>query len=325
TAPVYPITSSRLADVINRPGVLQDVSDFQGGAAIVVENITPPVPVAQIVNRLSTMRNKADFSSTLARNVEVRPLAGTEEAASAVVVLVSDPGVSFFESPDAWNDQIASREWDLVTEALTQTSTEISVQSFSAAVASTFRAQAAVAVGLSFLLIMIYIWVRFGSARYSMAAIVTLLHDVLIAIGLIALAEIMYEHDWTQSLARAVGVQPFKIDLTLVAAILTIIGYSLNDTIIIMDRIRENRGKLDYATDQVIEDSINQTISRTVITSGTTLVATLILYLFGGEGIRAFSYALLIGIVIGTYSSIAVAAPWVRARGKRFQKLESGD
>jgi SecD/SecF fusion protein len=81
-----------------------------------------------------------------------------------------------------------------------------------------------------------------------------------------------------------------------------------------MDRIRENRGKLDYATGTIVNNSINETISRTVITSSTTLMAVLILYIFGGEGVRSFSYALLLGVLVGTYSSIAVAAPLVWSR-----------
>jgi SecD/SecF fusion protein len=95
---------------------------------------------------------------------------------------------------------------------------------------------------------------------------------------------------------------------------MTIIGYSLNDSIIILDRIRENRGKLPYATRKVVNDSINQTISRTVITSGTTLMAVAVMLVVGGEGIASFNYALLCGIVVGTFSSIAVAAPIVYTR-----------
>jgi SecD/SecF fusion protein len=115
--------------------------------------------------------------------------------------------------------------------------------------------------------------------------------------------------------ARTFGILPFKIDLNVVAAVLTILGYSLNDTIIVMDRIRENRGKLPYASRKVINDAINQTISRTIITAGTTFLATMVLYIVGGEGVRVFAYTMLIGILVGTYSSIAVAAPllWVKA------------
>jgi len=179
---------------------------------------------------------------------------------------------------------------------------------------SDLKGRAVAAVLLSFLFITIYIWVRFGTVRYSIAAIVCLMHDVLTCIGLIALAEIVYDMPSVQGVVRSMGIQPFKIDLTMVAAILTIIGYSLNDTIVIMDRIRENRGRLPYASTEVINDSVNQTISRTVITSGTTLIAVLILYIFGGDGVRAFSFALLVGIVVGTYSSVAVAAPLVWSR-----------
>jgi len=132
---------------------------------------------------------------------------------------------------------------------------------------------------------------------------------VIAVLGLIALSEVLYHY--APGFTAAIGLEPFKIDLGLVAALLTIIGYSLNDTIIIMDRIRENRGKLDYASRNVVNLAINQTISRTVITSGTTLAAIIILYLFGGEGMRAFSFTLLVGVIVGTYSSIAVAAPLV--------------
>ena len=104
-------------------------------------------------------------------------------------------------------------------------------------------------------------------------------------------------------------IEEFKISLPIVAAFLTIIGYSLNDTIVVFDRIRENRGRLSRATPEIINDSINQTISRTVLTSGTTLLAVGTLYVLGGDGIHGFAFAMLLGVLVGTYSSIAVAAP----------------
>ena len=149
------------------------------------------------------------------------------------------------------------------------------------------------------------------------------MHDVLTAIGLIALAEIVYDNPATNGIAQQLNLMPFKIDLGLIAALLTIIGYSLNDSIIIMDRIRENKGKLEYASRKVVNLSINQTISRTVITSGTTLTAVIILYAAGGEGVRAFSFTLLVGVLVGTYSSVAVAAPLVwSAKHDRSLKAE---
>jgi len=95
----------------------------------------------------------------------------------------------------------------------------------------------------------------------------------------------------------------------MIAAVLTVIGYSLNDTIVVFDRIRENKGKASGLTSAIINDSINQTMSRTILTSGTTLLVVLILYVIGGQGVHGFSFALLAGVGVGTYSSIGVAAP----------------
>jgi SecD/SecF fusion protein len=319
--PVYPVLSDTLGDVIQRPGSLIDVGEYFGGVAVVLDNLRVDglaevrrPRLASIEQRLAQMRGKSDYSSTLDRRQEIVVLAGSDDAVETAVILVWDPGVSFIQNESLWEEELASVEWDLAVEALGSFTTLASVQSFSSVIAEDFKNTAVVAVFLSLLLILIYIWVRFGSVRYSMAAIVTLTHDVLVAIGLIALAEILYDNDITASIAQSLLIEPFKIDLNLVAAILTIIGYSLNDTIIIMDRIRENRGRMPYATKKVVNESINQTISRTVITSGTTLLAALILYTMGGAGVRAFSYALLCGVVVGTYSSIAVAAPLVWSR-----------
>lgn len=313
-APVYPVLTGRLGDDIGRPEFRDDISAFSGGAVIVVENIQPAQTVDQLQRRLSIMRGKEDFVDALGRQVEVRVLDGTSEAVRSALILVLDPGLLYLDNSEAWQAEVAQREWDLARAALTTTSDSLSVQNFSAAIAADFRQKAVVAVALSLLLILIYIWVRFGSVRYSLAAIATLTHDVFVALGLIALTEIIYDAHIAEGVARALLIEPFKIDLNMVAAMLTIIGYSLNDTIIIMDRIRENRGKLSYVTRDVVNLSINQTISRTTITSGTTLLAVLILYIVGGPGVRAFSFTLLVGVLFGTYSSIAVAAPLVWAR-----------
>ncbi|GJM19854.1 MAG: hypothetical protein DHS20C14_20670 [Phycisphaeraceae bacterium] len=310
-APVYPIESRRLGENVNRPDLRGDVSGFIGGVAILLEDLSPAPRKESLLSRFELMRGKPDFSDTLGRVVEVRVLEGTEDSVRSAVVLVLDEGLGSLDNEEAWLSDVRDREWRLVREALTEPITIASVQNFSPVIARDFKGQAIVAVSLSFLLILIYIWVRFGSVRYSAAAIVALVHDVLIAIGLIALAEIVYEAHFLEEFAAAILIEPFKIDLNLVAALLTIVGYSLNDTIIIMDRIRENRGKLPYASKETVNLAINQTVSRTLITSGTTLLAVLILYIFGGEGVRAFSYALIIGVVVGTYSSIAVASPLV--------------
>ncbi len=311
-APAYPITSSSLQDTIEMAGATGDISAFRGGVAIKLENITPATSKAEIEQRLADARRKSEFADTGNRVWEVRVIKGTDSAATAAVILVRDSEVSFSEKK-RWESELRDREWSLTTAALTQAQTLAEVQSFSPAVAGTFRAQAIIAVLLSTLLIVIYVWVRFNSFRYSAAAIVCTLHDCLVAIGFVALATVLYRN--FPDFARTLGILPFKIDLNVVAAVLTILGYSLNDTIIVMDRIRENRGKLPYASRKVINDAINQTVSRTIITAGTTFLATMVLYLVGGEGVRVFAYTMLIGILVGTYSSIAVAAPllWVKA------------
>lgn len=311
-APVYPITSSNLQQDIEMPGVSGDVSAYRGGLAIKLEGISPPTSRAEIEKRLADTRRSPEFAETGNRPFEVRVLKGTETAATAAVILVRDPEVTFSDKK-RWESELRDREWNLTLAALTQAQTLAEVQSFSPAVAGTFRAQAIIAVLLSTLLIVIYVWVRFNSLRYSLAAMVCTAHDCLVAIGFVALATVVYRN--FPNFAGAIGLLPFKIDLNVVAAVLTILGYSLNDTIIVMDRIRENRGKLPYASRVVINGAINQTISRTIITAGTTAMATLVLYIVGGEGVRVFAYTMLIGILVGTYSSIAVAAPllWVKA------------
>ena len=324
-ASVYPILSETLGDEIARPEYRNAVPEYVGGVAILVENISPRPTLESIERRLDLTRRKPDFSDLLGRESEIIVLEGTSDAVESFALVSIEEGLTYFDNQDAWRSEIAQREWDLVRAALTTSTDALSVQNFSPAIAENFRATAIAAVVLSLMLILIYIWVRFGSVRYSGAAIAALTHDVLTAIGLIALAEIVYDTEALRGFAQALLIEPFKIDLNLVAAMLTIIGYSLNDSIVIMDRIRENRGKLSYASKEVINQSITETVSRTVITSGTTLMAILILYIFGGQGVRAFSFALLVGVFIGTYSSIAVAAPLVWSRKKdRSEPIEEG-
>jgi preprotein translocase subunit SecF len=166
------------------------------------------------------------------------------------------------------------------------------------------RHQALAATLYSLAGMLIYLWFRF-ELIYGVAAVVAVFHDTLITVG-------------------AFSLRDQEISLTVIAAILTLIGYSMNDTIVVFDRIRENlrmtrREKLA----DLVNRSINQTLSRTVLTSGLTFLTVLSLYIFGGEVLRGFSFALVIGILIGTYSSIAVAAPmlvayqdWRARRGK---------
>ncbi len=311
-APIYPVLDATLGASIGRPEIRNDVADYLGGAAIVLEGIEPAVSADAIRARIAETRRKDDFSRLLQQDLEVIITDGTNAAVTGAVVLVSATDVGYFDDQVRWRGEVAGPNWTLVRTALAESGDFVGAESFSAQVAATRQAQAIVAVVLSLLFVMVYIWFRFGSLRYSMAAIAALVHDVLAVVGLIAAAELLYAH--APYVAIPLMIEPFKIDLGLIAALLTIIGYSLNDTIVILDRVRENRGRLNYASAEVVNLSINQTVSRTIITSGTTLLAVLTMYVQGGTGIRSFTYALLCGVVVGTYSSIAVAAPLVYSK-----------
>jgi SecD/SecF fusion protein len=179
----------------------------------------------------------------------------------------------------------------------------ISSSSVGSRVAEDMIGRAFGALFASLLCIIAYIWFRFQRVIYGFAAVAALLHDVLITLGAIAVSAYV---------AGALGflqIDEFKISLTVVAAILTIIGYSLNDTIVVFDRIRETKGKAPRLTGEMINTSINQTLSRTLLTSLTTLIVVMLLYWFGGEGIHAFAFALVVGVIAGTYSSIFIASP----------------
>jgi preprotein translocase subunit SecF len=179
------------------------------------------------------------------------------------------------------------------------------VQIIGPQVGSQLRTQAGLATLYSLLGMLVYLGFRFEWI-YGIAAVVTVFHDTLITVGAFSLTNT-------------------DITLTVIAAILTLIGYSNNDTIVVFDRIRENiklmrREKLS----EIVNRSINQTLSRTILTAGLTFLTVLALFLFGGEVLRGFSLALVIGILIGTYSSIAIAAPilvayqdWRIEKGKR--------
>ena len=146
------------------------------------------------------------------------------------------------------------------------------------------------AVAFSMIGILVYVWFRF-EWQFGLAAIIALVHDVLSTIGLFSLLNM-------------------EFNLTTVAAVLTIAGYSINDTVVVFDRIRENLRKFKkMPLPQLLNDSINQTLSRTVITGGTTLAAVVALYALGGEVIRGFSFAIIWGLIVGTYSSVCVASP----------------
>ena len=170
----------------------------------------------------------------------------------------------------------------------------VKVDSVGPTVGHQLEKQASLATLYSMLGMLVYLWFRF-QLIYGVAAVVACFHDTLITVGAFALTN-------------------QEISLTVIAAILTLVGYSMNDTIVVFDRIRENlRLSRRESLPDVVNRSINQTLSRTVLTSGLTFLTVLSLYIFGGQVLKGFSFALVVGILIGTYSSIAVAAPMLVA------------
>ncbi len=182
----------------------------------------------------------------------------------------------------------------------------VGTSSFGPRIASDLREKAIFLVLGALFVILLYIFIRFDW-RYAIGAVLCLAHDVVIVLGLFALLH---------------NITPFtlQIDQTIIAALLTIVGYSINDTVVVYDRIRE------YATlfktepfETVANRAINTTLSRTILTSGTTLITVFVLFLLGGETLKGFALALLVGIGVGTYSSIFVASPLVVALREKYQ------
>ncbi len=160
-----------------------------------------------------------------------------------------------------------------------------------------------IAISLSLAAMLFYIWIRF-EWQFSVGSIIALFHDVVITVGIFSILSL-------------------EINLSIIAAVLTIVGYSMNDTVVIYDRIRENLLKYTQLNiNEISNISVNETLSRTIITSLTTLLALLSIYILGGEILRGFSFAMILGVLIGTYSSIFVAAPILKLLKVTYKTLE---
>jgi SecD/SecF fusion protein len=187
---------------------------------------------------------------------------------------------------------------------------------FATSVGREMQLTAVGAVVFSLAAIVLYLWFRFHGANFGIAACIALIYDVLITLVIVVLAAYLSD----TSFGRIFQLSDFKINLPMIAAFLTIVGYSLNDKIVVFDRIREVRGKNPRLTPAMVNQSVNQTLSRTLLTASTTLVVILVLYFMGGEGIHGFSFCLFTGIVVGTFSSIYIASPvllWLMNREAR--------
>ncbi|MEE2990176.1 MAG: protein translocase subunit SecD [Planctomycetota bacterium] len=242
-----------------------------------------------------------------------------KEAAQSLDIPISESGLNVVpEGFGAWDQESTANhpDWvvtlqenvgnthDILEHLETSVSNEPyfhSSETIGGKVAGDTKQLALVALLGSLFGIVAYIWFRFQRVAFGLAAVVALIHDVLITLGAIAVSKYVA--------VEFLQLEEFRISLPVVAAFLTIIGYSLNDTIVVFDRIREVRGKNPALTTEMVNESINQTLSRTLLTSVTTLIVVMILFFLGGQGIHGFAFSLVVGVLVGTYSSIFVASP----------------
>jgi SecD/SecF fusion protein len=309
----YRIDKPNLGDVLSRAGLDVPVDEAMGGVVVVIEGIDPPIALSDAAERIRRLRSQPDFSEVAGRSVDVVGLAPAGEGSyGAIAVVVGDPDLAGRRIADAvWQRNWADLEWNLASTALGRRATLEQVSSISPSVARDLAEQAVWAVLLSLVGMLIYIWIRFGSLLYSVATVVGVVFNMAVCLGLLAMSPMLGD----TGIGQALRIQDFRIDLNVVSALLVVIGYSLNDTIVILDRIRENRGKLPFATRSIINDSINQTFSRTVLTGGCAAATPIILYFMGGSSIQPFAYTFFVGLVAGTFSSVAIAAPLVFVTG----------
>ena len=296
-----------LSDVIGGRST-RDIRRFRGGVVVVVDldEAESPMTTKALDERLRNMAKQPGFQTSQTADSEVYGLGtsvqvdGADGYKSFAVVAVN-PKLRYEDDPQQWEDSLAFHHHRTIEAALSADKSLSHVVQFDKSVSQQTTNRAVAAIILALAAIVAYLWLRFGTKEFGLAAIVALVHDVSITLGLVALSHYV------------AGVVPtihdFKIDLPMIAALLTVIGYSLNDTIVVFDRIRENRGRLGSLTHSLINNSINQTLSRTVLTSLTTFIVVAVLYFAGGKGVHGFSFALMIGVVVGTYSSLGVATP----------------
>ena len=275
-----------VASMVMRGGPKLSI-DFIGGTMVAV-NYTEPVDINEVRSALDQVTidgQTFDFS-----NAEIKHF-GDE---SNVVVRLP----SMEDEPEQFAHKFVEKMAAAFPALVPDNKTDfiLSIEKVGPKIGAELSGDAVMAIFSALALILIYISIRF-EFKYAVGAIAAIAHDVLITLGIFSLMD-------------------FEVSLAVIAAFLTIVGYSLNDTIVIFDRIRENVKGLKNATlSSVINESINQSLSRTIITSLTTLFVVMVLFLVGGEVIHTFAFAMIVGVIVGTYSSVFVASPVVIKMG----------
>ena len=257
--------------------------DFKGGTFMAV-HFTDPVDVNDIRSAMSIVSidgQQFDFSKA-----EIK-LFGNKQDISVRIPHMDEEPENFAQRiishlRQSFPDEVPEVESDFI----------LSIEKVGPKIGSELSNKAVLAIISSLGLILLYISIRF-EFNFALGAIAALAHDVFVTLGIFS-------------------IMGYEISLPIIAAFLTIVGYSLNDTIVIFDRIRENVKSMKRLTyTQVVDHSINDSLSRTIITSVTTFIVVLVLWLFGGEVIKLFAFAMMVGVIVGTYSSIFVACPLV--------------
>ena len=261
--------------------------DFKGGTLVAV-NYTEAMDINVVRSSLSSVvidGQSFDFSQA-----EIKHFGDESNVAVRLPSMENEP--------ENFSRNFVNKMADAFPESVPENRTEfiLSIEKVGPKIGAELSGDAVMAIFSALALILLYISVRF-EWKYAVGAIAALTHDVLVTLGIFSLLD-------------------YEVSLAVIAAFLTIVGYSLNDTIVIFDRVRENiKTMKKIALDEIINKSINQSLSRTIVTSLTTFFVVLVLFLAGGEVIHTFAFAMIVGVLVGTYSSIFVASPIVLKMG----------
>jgi SecD/SecF fusion protein len=301
-----------------------ELSDFIGGNKIVCET-EKATTANEIDRRLKDLVFKPDMQN-MARypyrvlGADLNPIKDPNQPIKSFVYVSADPEAGLRQlSEEEWTKFVENETTKVLTAMRLETSLP-RVTQIDPSVGQEAMTRALVAIVLSLIAMLLYIWVRFGNLRFGLGAVITLFHDTTVCVG----AVVACTYIAATGIGKVLLIGDFKIDLAMIAAFLTLLGYSINDSIVVYDRIRENRRKGTILTPQIINNSINETLSRTLLTGTTTILVVAVMYIFGGKGLRGFNFAMLFGIIEGTYSSIAISAPILLIGAKRRLEKEKG-
>jgi len=278
----------------------------------------PDVLTTSVRLEFPTLMTKAGLIAILEQSLTAEGVGDAEYAVASEEPKSATEPCRTWDLLTALNIDTTRKVAERMAATMADTPLYLSANAIGGKVAGSTRVTALYALAASLALIVIYVWVRFQNVAFGLAAVVALAHDVLVALACLAVS---------RYLAPFMGwalVDEFRISLDVVAALLTIVGFSINDTIVIFDRLREIRGKARFLTPEMVDRGLNQTLSRTILTAGTAFLAVLILYAVGGAGIHAFAFTMLIGVLVGTYSSVFIAAPLVLWLQYRFADAPGG-